>query len=227
MQWPNMDSGEGWCYNGCMDDVLRRDGVDSDVFFEGYASRVSELPWEIAAPQQIFVELNAQGLIQSPVLDSGCGTGDLAHYLATHDHAVLGIDIVPEAIALAKKKYQGEKNSLSPIAPAFQVHDVLSLASLGKQFKTICDSGVLHAFSDDDQKRYLKGVSSVLTPGGRFHAISFRDAGESYSGGPRRLKESDIQDLFETSALDISTLAHCTFKTQTNTHPAWQISAQL
>ncbi|WP_435073742.1 SAM-dependent methyltransferase [Halorubrum sp. HHNYT27] len=40
--------------------------------------------WDIGRPQRAFVQLLDAGLVRSPVLDIGCGTGELSLFLARH-----------------------------------------------------------------------------------------------------------------------------------------------
>jgi 2-polyprenyl-3-methyl-5-hydroxy-6-metoxy-1,4-benzoquinol methylase len=53
------------------------------------------LPW---------IDLADAGEIESPVLDSGCGTGEHALMLAERGFEVLGLDIAPTAIERARDK---------------------------------------------------------------------------------------------------------------------------
>jgi 2-polyprenyl-3-methyl-5-hydroxy-6-metoxy-1,4-benzoquinol methylase len=49
-------------------------------------------------PQRAFVQLLNAGLIRSPVLDVGCGTGELSMFLARNGYQVLGVDLSGVAI---------------------------------------------------------------------------------------------------------------------------------
>lgn len=66
--------------------------------------------WWIDKPQPVFVEHFSRESLRSPVLDIGCGAGDLSLWLASKGYEVLGIDYVPKAIELARKKAK-ESNS--------------------------------------------------------------------------------------------------------------------
>jgi len=50
-------------------------------------------------------------------------------------------------------------------------------------------------FNDDDRRRYVDGLASVLKPGGRLFlpCISDQEPGDQ---GPRRLSEKEIRDAF-------------------------------
>jgi cyclopropane fatty-acyl-phospholipid synthase-like methyltransferase len=45
--------------------------------------------------------------------------------------------------------------------------DALALQDLPEVFDTVIDSGLFHVFSDEDRKRYVEGLATVLKPGGR------------------------------------------------------------
>lgn len=58
--------------------------------------------WDIGRPQRAFVRPVDAGLVRSPVLDVGCGTGELSLFLARHGHDVLGVDLSAVAIRRAR-----------------------------------------------------------------------------------------------------------------------------
>ena len=60
-------------------------------------------PWDIGRPQQAFVDLMQRAPLSGRVLDSGCGTGDLAIYLAKQGLDVVGVDASDKAIARARE----------------------------------------------------------------------------------------------------------------------------
>jgi cyclopropane fatty-acyl-phospholipid synthase-like methyltransferase len=59
----------------------------------------------------------------------------------------------------------------------------------------VVDSGLFHTFSDDDRRRYVRGLANVLEPGGRLFLMCFSDA-EPGEQGPRRIKRQEIEDAF-------------------------------
>jgi len=62
-------------------------------------------------------------------------------------------------------------------------------------FDTVIDSGLFHVFSDDDRRRYVDGLASVVKPGGRLYLLCFSDD-EPGTQGPRRVSEKEIKDTF-------------------------------
>jgi cyclopropane fatty-acyl-phospholipid synthase-like methyltransferase len=125
------------------------------------------------------------------VLDSGCGTGEHALFLASRGLEVMGVDIAPSAIERARAKAIERKVALTLL-----VADVLDLPSLGRQFRTVIDSGVFHVFENQAEvARYVAGLHSVLEPDGVLHLLCFSDE-EPGTWGPRRVTRDELQASF-------------------------------
>jgi SAM-dependent methyltransferase len=166
-------------------------------------------PWDIGRPQDVFVQLERDGVIKGRVLDVGCGTGDLALYLTQKGHETWGIDASPRAIhlAAAKARTSGALVQLddapqrpgpdgqSVMALRLQVGDALNLKKLGKSFDTAIDCGFFHALSDPGREKYRRSLEAALTPGGALHLLCFSDA-EPEWGGPRRIRQADLKRCF-------------------------------
>jgi cyclopropane fatty-acyl-phospholipid synthase-like methyltransferase len=144
--------------------------------------------WEIGRPQQALLDMADQ--ITGSVLDSGCGTGENALFFASRGQKVTGIDFLAEPIAIAKRK-AAERG----LTAAFLVMDALALKALPEVFDSVIDSGLFHVFSDDDRKRYVEGLASVLKPGGRLFLLCFSDD-EPGDQGPRRVSKTEIEQAF-------------------------------
>lgn len=145
-------------------------------------------PWDIGRPQPVWIEV--AGHVTSPVLDSGCGTGEHSLMLAEQGLEVLGIDISPRAIELAR-----EKAARRGLDVDFRVGDVLELDRLGRRFATVIDSAVFHVFGDVDRARYIESLASVLDPGGMLYLLVFSEhtPGEE---GPRRVTQAELRMAF-------------------------------
>lgn len=124
------------------------------------------------------------------VLDVGCGTGENALFFAGRGQKVTGIDFLAEPIQRAKTK-AAERG----LTATFLVMDALALKELPEVFDSAIDSGLFHVFSDEDRRRYIKGLASVLKPGGRLFLLCFSDA-EPGEQGPRRVSRKEIEDAF-------------------------------
>ena len=71
---------------------MSRFGSDPLNFFNSVYQNIA--PWDIGAPQPAMAALIEKCPPANPILDLGCGSGDLAIYLAKLGHQVVGIDFV-------------------------------------------------------------------------------------------------------------------------------------
>lgn len=144
--------------------------------------------WEIGRPQKAILDVADR--ITGSVLDAGCGTGENALLFASRGQRATGIDFLAEPITIAKRRTV-ERG----LTATFLVMDALALKELPEVFESAIDSGLFHVFSDDDRRRYVDGLASVLKPGGRLFLLCFSDA-EPGDQGPRRVSRKEIEDAF-------------------------------
>jgi SAM-dependent methyltransferase len=138
--------------------------------------------WDIGRPQQAFVQLLDANLIRSPVLDVGCGTGELALFLARHGHDVLGIDLSARAIRQAREKARWRR-----IDADFLLWDALDVSrfrAAGLSFRTIVDSAMLHILGDRERDRFIDELGDVLVSGGLYCVL-----------GDARRRERDVYGI--------------------------------
>jgi cyclopropane fatty-acyl-phospholipid synthase-like methyltransferase len=144
--------------------------------------------WEIGRPQKAIIDVADQ--ITGSILDSGCGTGENALFFAERGCKVTGIDFLAEPVTIAERK-AAERG----LTATFLVMDALALKELPEVFDNVIDSGLFHVFSDDDRRRYVDGLASILKPGGRLFLLCFSDE-EPGTQGPRRVSRQEIEDAF-------------------------------
>ena len=147
-------------------------------------------PWDIGRPQSAFVGLADAGEVRSPVLDSGCGTGEHALMLAARGLEVMGVDLSKTAIERARQKAE-ERGLIA----TFAVGDVLALDRLGRTFATIVDNGVFHVFDDDDRARYVRSLAAAAHAGTVLHLMCFSEHTPG-TAGPRRVTQAELRDAF-------------------------------
>jgi SAM-dependent methyltransferase len=120
--------------------------------------------WQRSAPPADLV-----GLVEGPsslrpgrALELGCGTGTDTVYLATHGWDVTAVDIVPKALATARRNA-----ATAGVAPRFIHGDVTRLQDLGvgDGYDLMLDFGCFHTLPKDRRPGYVTGVSGVATPG--------------------------------------------------------------
>jgi SAM-dependent methyltransferase len=158
---------------------------DRTTFESAYAGQA---PWDIGRPQKAFRDVADQ--LTGSILDAGCGTGDNALFLASRGHKVTGIDFLAEPINRAKQK-AAERG----VTATFLVMDALALKNLPEVFDCVIDSGLFHVFNDDDRRRYVEGLATVVKPNGRLFLLCFSDE-EPGTQGPRRVSRKEIEDAF-------------------------------
>src|SRR5262249_43771629 len=146
-------------------------------------------PWDVGKPQPAFTAVADQ--VTGPILDAGCGTGEHALFFAARDHRVIGIDFVEEAMRRARRK-AAERGLL---AVEFLVKDATALANWGERFASVIDCGLFHVFSDEDRRRYVRGLAEVVEPGGRLFLLCFSDE-EPGTEGPRRGGRQGLLECF-------------------------------
>jgi cyclopropane fatty-acyl-phospholipid synthase-like methyltransferase len=166
-------------------ELVASSSVGRETFEDMYDKKA---PWDIGRPQPAFVAVTES--VIGPVLDAGCGTGEHALFFAARRHQVTGIDFVEEALRRAKAK-AAERG----LAVRFLLKDATALEGWGERFACAIDSGLFHCFSDEDRRRYVQGLASVIEPGGRLFLMCFSDE-EPGSEGPRRVSKQELYDAF-------------------------------
>ncbi len=171
---------------------MSRFAPDPLAFFQ--AVYRESVPWDIGGPQPAMAALLAEYPPQGPVLDVGCGSGDLAIHIAKGGIEALGIDFVDQAITQA----QAKKASLAPEAAeriSFRVADALRPSLLERTFGAVVDSGFYHLFDPAQCARYVEELGLVLRPGGRCYlhefAVTF-----PVPNVPRQVTEPELREQF-------------------------------
>jgi SAM-dependent methyltransferase len=177
--------------------------LPTSAFDQAYAGTP---PWDVPGPQPAFVPLVDAGRITGKVLDVGCGTGELALFLAARGLGVLGID--GSTIAINKAQVKAEKRKL---AARFMVWDATAVAALGETFDTVVDSGLLHCLSDKDRAALVSGLVQALRPGGRYHLLCFNERA-SRDVGPRCLTQDDLRSIFSSDVWRVESIIESHFE---------------
>jgi SAM-dependent methyltransferase len=128
--------------------------------------------WDRGAPVSDLVEL-VEGSPHVPpgrALDIGCGTGTESIYLAEHGWDVTGVDIVPKALAIARRKA-----AAAGVSPRFVEGDVTRLRDLGvgDGYDLLVDFGCFHTIPPELRDGYVQSVSEAAAPGSTFLLFGF------------------------------------------------------
>jgi ubiquinone/menaquinone biosynthesis C-methylase UbiE len=149
---------------------MGRFGSDPRDFFNWVYSDAP--PWDVGGPQPALSALFDEYPPMSPVLDVGCGSGDLAIALAQRGLQVLGVDFVEAAIAQAREKVAALPPEVANLLE-FQVADALQPSLLQRSFGAVVDSGFLHLFEPEQRDHFVDDLASTLLPGGRYYLLAF------------------------------------------------------
>ena len=126
------------------------------------------------------------------VLDVGCGTGDLAIWLARGGGAVTGIDFLPGPLAAARAKA-----AAAGVAVNFLEMDALAVGEIPERFDAVVDCGLFHTFDDARRSAYVAALGRLLEPGARLFILCMADA-EPGTHGPRRVAEAELRAAFSS-----------------------------
>jgi len=119
--------------------------------------------WERRMPPGDLIDL-VEGAGSPPpgrALDLGCGTGTDSVYLARRGWDVTGVDMVPRALAAARRRA-----AAAGVSPRYVRGDVTRLEQLGigDGYALILDFGCFHTLPDDRRDPYVASVSGVAAP---------------------------------------------------------------
>ena len=154
--------------------------------------KTGELPWDTGVPDHHLVSLVNNGRIRAgATLEIGCGTGTNAIWLSNGGFRVLGIDIAPTAVEMARSKADGRSNL------DFRCMDFLA-EDLGSKFDFIFDRGTFHIFdSADERNSFVNRVAESLVPGGLWLSLIGSTEGPPRGHGPPRRNARDIVGALE------------------------------
>jgi cyclopropane fatty-acyl-phospholipid synthase-like methyltransferase len=171
------------------------------------AYRQNAVPWDIGRPQPAIVRVAEWGGLVEPVLDSGCGSGEHALFVAGMGLDVKGVDVSQEAIerARAKARQRG-------LSAEFIVGDVLALDEIDRleaPFRTVIDTGCFHTFANADRPLYANSLAAVTEPGAVLHLLCFSELTPG-TNGPRRVTQGEISATF-SRGWEVETIEADTF----------------
>jgi SAM-dependent methyltransferase len=178
--------------------------------------------WDVGRPQRAFVRLADAGLVRGPVLDVGCGTGELALFLARRGNEVLGIDLSPVAIRRAREKARWRR-----VSAEFLVWDALDLPALGRagfSCRTVVDSAMFHVLGDAERDRFVAGLGSVVRSGGLYCVLG---DGRSDDRTLYGITPAELRARFETAGGWRVAFAHETmFERRWSTNRAYFVGVE-
>jgi SAM-dependent methyltransferase len=163
-------------------------------------------PWDSGVPPPELIEVieGSNAFLPGRAIDLGCGTGTNCKYMLEHGWDVTGVDFVPRAIGVARKKV--------PRATLL-VGDVTKLGEVGVDgpFDLLLDMGCFHSLPETRRDAYVSEAARVAKPGATFLLFAFGEKGRGTPVAP----ESEIRLRFTEDFSVIEVRAGAPFLKQT------------
>ncbi|MFB3888528.1 MAG: methyltransferase domain-containing protein [Candidatus Bathyarchaeia archaeon] len=125
--------------------------------------------WELGKPRPVLVEFVEKGRVRKGrALDLCCGAGTNTVYLTSQGFEVVGVDISPTAIAIARKKAERTDVKID-----FSVQSFVDLSFQDTVFDFVFDMGCFHHVEPADRDKFISGVHRVLKADGSYMLTCF------------------------------------------------------
>jgi SAM-dependent methyltransferase len=168
--------------------------VNVPRLFFGLSYLLGFKPWDSGvSPPELVEQIDGpKALRPGRALDIGCGTGTNCRYMLDHGWDVTGVDFVPRALAVAKRKASGAK---------LLIGDVTRLRDLGVSgpFDLMLDIGCFHSIPEARRSAYVREVTHVAAPGATLLMFVFGEKGRSTPAAPEAEIRQRFRDAFEVA----------------------------
>jgi SAM-dependent methyltransferase len=154
-------------------------------FAERYAS--GKTPWDSGTPSEELLSVLKDGkLTGGTVLDFGCGTGTNAIELARRGFRVTAVDIVDQAIQIARDRARA-----AAVQVDFRVADTLR-DNPGGPYDILFDRGVYHCLRTEDLKAFQEFLKHATRRGSWWLSLA-GNSNEDTEPGPPVVSEQEIR----------------------------------
>lgn len=155
--------------------------------FENIYSKPGAI-WTQENPPQKLVNLVENGILKpSKVLDSACGEGTAAIYLAKEGFDVTGIDFSGKAI-----DYAHERAAKEGVEVNFMVMDALEIEKFSNEFNFVFEWGLIHHLPPEQVESYIQKIAKVLAQDGMYMTNSFNIEAEAYGRKRQRVRKTSL-----------------------------------
>jgi SAM-dependent methyltransferase len=127
-----------------------------------------------------FLDALAEQSRDGRLVDLGCGPGHVTAYLAERHRDVLGVDLSPEMVRVARERHPGI---------AFEVASMLDLSGYAGAWAGVAALYSVIHFSAAQRARAFGQIGVALRPGGRLLVAFHVDSAEVAAGGADHLTE--------------------------------------
>lgn len=126
------------------------------------------IPWD-TGPRSALVDIVESGRIKPcRAIDLGSGTASNVIYLAQHGFDVTGVDYIPSAIEMGRKRAHQ-----AGVEVAFIQDDLTNLHHTNGTFDLLVDYGTLDDISPSRRHLYVKNILPLTHPGTSFLLYCF------------------------------------------------------
>jgi SAM-dependent methyltransferase len=125
--------------------------------------------WKTDEPQKEIVDVVESGWFpkNQPVIDLGCGSGEICRWLAGQGFAVLGLDYSRAAIASARRLSAGRPKTLT-----FEIADLCSENLRLEPAFSLIDRGCFHRIVKNLRPVFARNIAQATLEGGHFLLIA-------------------------------------------------------
>lgn len=187
--------------------AVRRPYGDPAAWFEsvytGADNDINQVPWARESNSPFLLPWLAQqkdlANTDRSALVIGCGLGDDAETLATHDLRVTAFDFSPQAIAWCRQRFPDSNVD-------YQVANLFQLPSTFRQaFNFVFESRTIQSLPPDLHTQAITAIADCVAPGGTLLIICYgRNADEPTSGPPWFLTRSELDHFLQHGLQEIS-----------------------
>lgn len=146
-------------------------------------------PWSIGEPQPEIAALIEAGKVHGDVLDAGCGEAAVSMHLAERGFTVVGLDLSPTGIQLARD--EAARRGLTNTT--FEVADISAFTGYDARFDTIIDSTLFHSMPAELREGYQQSIVRAAAPGASYIVLVFDRTGMSGDGPIAGVTEDELR----------------------------------
>jgi SAM-dependent methyltransferase len=154
--------------------------------------RKGETPWDKGAPSPGLLDFLAEQPLRGRVLVPGCGAGHDVRAIAPGAEEVVGLDIAPSALELARRFPPTGRER-------YECADLFDLpAAMRESFDWVWEHTCFCAIDPALRPAYVEAVAGTLRPEGKLLAVFYLDPGNASpdEGPPFGVSVAELDALF-------------------------------